>query len=68
MDPIYIQGSKKTCLNLETIIEELLEVVKNIDEWMMNYKFWKNNKNYLCIRSRSPGVPSSHLLFVHWLR
>ena len=32
MDPIYIQGSKKTCLNLETIIEELLEVVKNIDE------------------------------------
>ena len=48
MDPIYIQGSKKTCLNLETIIEELLEVVKNIDEWM--------------------NVPSSHLLFVHWLR
>ena len=45
MDPIYIQGSKKPD-QFETIIEELLEVVKNINEWMMNYKFWKNNKNY----------------------
>ena len=45
MNPIHIQGSKKPD-QFETIIEELLEVVKNIDEWMMNYKFWKNNKNY----------------------
>ena len=45
MDPIFIQGSRKPD-QFETIIEELLEVVKNINEWMMNYKFWKNNKNY----------------------